>query len=61
MQTAMPRKSKWPIKFSANAEEGLLEWIDALLDEEEDRSAFIRKALRQEARRRDPEERKKPK
>lgn len=54
MQIAMPRKSRYPVKFSANAEEGLLEWIDALLEEEEDRSSFIRKALRRACEERDP-------
>jgi len=54
MQTEMPRKSKYPIKFSSNVEPGLLEWIDALLEEEEDRSSFVRKALRREAEKRDP-------
>lgn len=54
MQQSVARKSKYPVKFSSNVELGLLEWIDNLLEEEEDRSSFIRKALRREAERRDP-------
>lgn len=50
---AVARKKKFPVRVVATLREGMVERIDALLEDTEDRTEFFRTALDREIQRRE--------
>ena len=49
----MGRKKRWSEDMQARFEEGTFDRIDAVLDEGEERTAFVREAVERELKRRE--------